>query len=58
MAEDKRIETMIVQEDSKEATEIRDFMNTLDYGERREFLAFIQGAKFMKSLPAGAMKMA
>lgn len=27
----------------------------LDNHEKREFLAFIQGAKFVKSLPAGAI---
>lgn len=58
MAEDKRTETMIAQEDSKEAAEVMGFMEMLDNHEKREFLAFIQGAKFMKNLTAGAIKTA
>ena len=52
MAEEKRTETMIAQEDGKEAAEVMGFMEMLDNHEKREFLAFIQGAKFVKSLPA------
>ncbi|KAI4439514.1 hypothetical protein AALA46_13985 [Enterocloster aldenensis] len=55
MAEEKRTETMIAQEDGKEAAEVMGFMEMLDNHEKREFLAFIQGAKFVKSLPAGAI---
>ena len=58
MAEEKRTETMIPQEDSKEAAEVMGFMAILDGHEKREFLAFIQGAKFVKSLPAGAIRTA
>ena len=49
---------MIAQEDSKEAAEVMGFMEMLDNHEKREFLAFIQGAKFVKSLPAGAIRTA
>ena len=58
MAEDKRTETMIAQEDSKEAAEVMGFMAILDGHEKKEFLAFLQGAKFMKNLTAGAIKTA
>lgn len=49
MAEEKRTETMIAQENSGEAAEVMGFMEMLDSHEKREFLAFIQGAKFVKS---------
>ncbi len=55
MAEEKRTETMIAQEESKEAAEVMDFMKTLDGGELREFLGFIRGAKLVKKLTAGAI---
>lgn len=55
MAEDKRTETMIAQEDSKEAAEIMGFMEILDGHEKKEFLAFLQGARFMKNMTAGAI---
>ena len=55
MAEDKRTETMIAQEDSKEAAEIIGFMEILDGHEKKEFLAFLQGARFMKNMTAGAI---
>ena len=58
MAEEKRTETMIAQADGKEAAEVMGFMEMLDNHEKREFLAFIQGAKFVKSLPAGAIRTA
>ena len=58
MAEDKRTETMIAQEDGKEAAEIMGFMEILDGHEKKEFLAFLQGARFMKNLTAGAIRTA
>ena len=58
MAEDKRTETMIAQEDGKEAAEVMGFMAILDGHEKKEVLAFLQGAKFMKNLTAGANKTA
>lgn len=58
MAEEKRTETMIPQENSKEAAEVMGFMAILDGSEKKEFLAFLQGAKFMKNLSAGAIKTA
>lgn len=58
MAEDKRTETMIAQEDSKEAAEIMGFMEILDGHEKKEFLAFLQGERFMKNLTAGAIRTA
>lgn len=58
MAEDKRTETMIAQESSKEAEEVMGFMDILEQHEKKEFLAFLQGARFMKNLSAGAIKTA
>lgn len=58
MAEEKRTETMIPQENSKEAAEVMGFMEILDSHEKKEFLAFLQGAKFMKNLSAGVIKTA
>ena len=58
MAEDKRTETMIAQENSKEAAEVMGFMEILNGNEKKEFLAFLQGAKFMKNLSAEAIKRA
>lgn len=55
MAEEKRVKTMLAQEESEEAKEVMGFMQTLDIHERREFLAFVQGAKFVKNLTAGAV---
>ena len=58
MAEDKRTETMIAQESSSEAEEVMGFMEILEQHEKKEFLAFLQGARFMKNLSAGAIKTA
>ncbi|MEY8234627.1 hypothetical protein AALA36_02715 [Lachnospiraceae bacterium 66-29] len=58
MAEEKRTETMIAQEDSKEAAEVMGFMEILNGHEKKEFLAFLQGARFTKNLSAGAIKTA
>ena len=58
MAEDKRTETMIAQESSKEAEEVMGFMEILEQSEKKEFLAFLQGARFMKNLFAGAINTA
>ena len=58
MAADKRTETMIAQESSKEAEEVMGFMEILEQSEKKEFLAFLQGARFMKNLSAGAIKTA
>ena len=58
MAEGKRTETMIVQENSKEAAEVMGFMEILNGNEKEQLLAFLQGAKFMKNLSAGAIKTA
>ena len=58
MAEDKRKETMIAQESSSEAEEVMGFMEILEQHEKKEFLAFLQGARFMKNLSAGAIKTA
>ena len=49
---------MIAQEDSKEAAEVMGFMEMLDNHEMKEFLAFLQGARFMKNLSAGAIRTA
>ncbi|MCM1579659.1 MAG: hypothetical protein NC078_12770 [Ruminococcus sp.] len=58
MAEEKRTETMIPQESSREAEEVMGFMEILEQHEKKEFLAFLQGARFMKNLSAGAIKTA
>jgi hypothetical protein len=58
MAEEKRTETMIAQGDSEEAVEVMGFMEMLDNHEKKEFLAFLQGARFMKNLSAGAIRTA
>ena len=55
MAEDKRTETMIAQESSSEAEEVMGFMEILEQHEKKEFLAFLQGARFMKNMTAGAI---
>lgn len=34
------------------------FMEILEQHEKKEFLAFLQGARFMKNLSAGAIKTA
>ncbi|MCI8284273.1 MAG: hypothetical protein HFE90_03255 [Firmicutes bacterium] len=41
---------MIAQENRKEAKEVIDFVKTLEKHEMREFLAFLQGAQFMKKI--------
>lgn len=57
-AEKMKTETMIAQENRQEAEEVMGFMEILEQHEKKEFLAFLQGAKFMKSLAAGAVKTA
>ncbi len=44
------METMIPQEDSKEAKEVIDFFKTLNSFERREFIGIVRGAKLLKDL--------
>lgn len=58
MTEEKRTETLIAQKNSREAEEVIDFMETLDKYEQREFLAFVQGAKFAKNLEVGVIRTA
>lgn len=48
MTEEKRTETMISQENQNETVEVMEFLKTLDESERKEFLAFLRGAKFVK----------
>lgn len=47
---EKRIDIMLPQEDMAEAEEIMEFIYSLDDSEKREFLAFLRGAKFTKML--------
>lgn len=58
MAEGMKTETMLAQENQQEAEEVMGFMEILEQHEKKEFLAFLQGAKFMKNLVAGAVKTA
>lgn len=46
----RRIDIMLPQEDRAEAEEIMEFIYSLDDSEKREFLAFMRGAKFTKML--------
>lgn len=50
MAEKTNTETMLNTENQSEAAEVMEFVKTLSQNERKEFLAFLQGAKFIKSL--------
>lgn len=59
MAERTNMETMLNTENQNEAAEVMDFLGTLDQNEKKEFLTFLQAAKFVKSLmEAGEMKTA
>lgn len=58
MAEEKRTEIMIPQEDSKEAEVIMNFIKTLNRREKERFFDFLNGATVMKNLSAGAIKTA
>jgi len=58
MAEDKRMETMLAQTSREEAEELRDFMDTLDPYEKREFIGIIRGAKLVKTLQAAKQEAA
>lgn len=55
MAEEKRTEIMIAQEDSKEAEKIMEFVQLLDSREKERFFDFLNGASVMKKLTAGAI---
>ena len=52
------METRITQESKPEAEAVMDFLGTLDQQEKKEFLAFINGAKFFRNLAAETMKTA
>lgn len=43
----KATETMLKTENYKEAVEIKEFLEALDPNEKKDFLTFIQGAKFI-----------
>ena len=58
MAEEKRTETMVPQEDRKEAEAVMNFIKTLDSREKERFFDFLNGATVMKNLSAGAIKTA
>lgn len=57
-AEEKRTETMIDQLNRKEATEVMEFVEILDDNEKKEFLAFLQGARFAKNMSSETIKTA
>lgn len=50
MAEEKRIETIMPQENFQEAEEVVNFFHALNACERREFIGIIRGAKLTKDL--------
>ena len=50
MDERKNVETMIATESQKEATEVMTFLGELDPQEKKDFLVFMQGIRFAKSL--------
>lgn len=58
MAEDKRTETMIAQEDGKEAEKVMEFVGLLNDREKERFFDFLNGASVMKKLAAGAIRTA
>ena len=58
MNQENQTETMIAQENQTEAEMVMDFVESLNQHERKEFRAFLQGAKFVKKLMAGTAKIA
>lgn len=44
------METIISREHMNEAKEVLEFIGTLDESEKKELIAFIQGAKFARQL--------
>lgn len=46
----KRMDIIIPREYCMEAEEVFNFMETLSEDERKEFLAFVRGAKFMNKI--------
>lgn len=50
---EEKMEIMIAQENQQEVAEIVDFLKTLKLEQKKEFLAFVRGAKFMESLALG-----
>lgn len=47
---EKKMDVMLPQEDRAEAEEVMEFIGILDGAEKKEFLAFMRGAKFTKML--------
>lgn len=47
---ERKMDVMLPQEDRAEAEEVMEFMEILDGAEKKEFLAFMRGAKFIKML--------
>ena len=47
---ERKMDVMLPQEDRAEAEEVMEFMGILDGTEKKEFLAFMRGAKFTKML--------
>lgn len=50
MTKEKKTETMITQENSKEAEEIIDFFKMLNAYEQHEFISIIRGARLVKNM--------
>ena len=58
MNQENQTETMIAQENQTEAEEVMEFVESLTQNEKKEFFAFLQGAKFVKKLMTGTAKIA
>ena len=50
MSEAKKLDVILPQSENKLATEIMQFVQELNLQEQRDFMAFIQGARFAKAL--------
>lgn len=53
----EKMEILLEQGNQNEAEEVMEFLETLDQSEKKEFLAFMRGAKFARTMttaPAAA----
>ena len=53
VAEEKRMDVVLPQEEKAMAVEVMDFIHELTQGEQREFMNFLHGAKFVMTLNRG-----
>lgn len=56
MNKEKLMETIMPQDSKQEATEVVDFLGTLDHEEKKEMLAFLRGVQFGKRLGVDATR--